>query len=182
MKQYNEAISYEASDIGYRVYLNQNEWSALNGEKISHDTYEQLALDVCKQLEKTLPDLIAARKSELIQQSKENLADFFKKAKLISDVHENKECEYSVTLEKQDRLSSLIKNKEYAQINGLPFTAYWNSCGNPGEEWELDELERLSAQIYRYVQPYVLKQQQYEFLVQKCLSLKELELLHEFDI
>ena len=177
MVSYNESLSYNVREDGYDIYFEDTKWTYLTGAKMGKECYEKQAIKMCKNLEDTVnsDNILNLRKCEKINTSKEILQNFLAEKTLISDCHNAQSAEYSVSLEKQNLLSNLIKNKEYAESNGLEFKSYWNSKGMVCEEWTLSELQKLSLQIYNFVQPYVKTQQEFEKNIKECASISEID-------
>lgn len=177
MVRYNESLSYDVKEDGYDIYFEDIKWTYLIGAKMGKECYEKQAIKMCKNLEDTVnsDNILNLKKYEKINTSKEILQNFLADKTLISDCHSEQGAEYSVSLEKQNLLSNLIKNKEYAELNGLEFKAYWNSKGMVCEEWTLSELQKLSLQIYNFVQPYVKIQQEFEKNIKECTSISEID-------
>lgn len=178
MEIFSDELSYKVTKKGCEIYLGNLLWASQSGDELGEEKWRQIAVQMCKSMKEasiSMKSIIEKRKEEMIQKSKESLHAFLNSKVLISDCHGGFDAEYSVGLEKQNRLHTLIRDAEYAGEKNVEFISYWNARGLPGEKWTLGELKKLSIQIYNFLQPYIRIQQNYENNVINCSTLDELD-------
>lgn len=165
MTVFSNELSYEVLENGYDIYLNGKKWMVQHEPNIPFPelSYEENAIKQCEELDETVnPEkILKAYKDSKITGLKSNLESFLLETSIVSSCH-GADKRYSVSKEKQQLLAALIQKKEYAVENEIEFIALWNAKGEVAEEYELEELQQLSIEIYSYVQTYVTKQQQIE--------------------
>ena len=120
------------------------------------------------------PKLPTAKK-ELIELSKSLLAAYLINNPLKSTVKYEDGRFYNVTLEKQNLLYSNIVAYQVAQQAGMEYPLIWNSVGEVGEPWTIEEILRLSVEVRDYVSPLIAQQQEIEKIINKCKSIEELQ-------
>lgn len=138
--------------------------------------------------EKTIKQM----KTEMIEKTKVNLSNYLNTHPLVSSAKGGVELEYSVSLDKQNQLTSAIANyiskalpyivsnslsegqtlEEY--MDTLPIPLLWNSKGDTCEQWKYSELNQLKNEIFDYVMPIVEHQRKLEKTISSCTTQEEL--------
>jgi hypothetical protein len=111
-------------------------------------------------------------KSYYISKSKQNLADYFKTATIISECHGLVGKEYSINEDKQNRLTQMISMTMLAiQMKNTLFKPSWNATGESCDyTWTLTELQQLAFEMEAVVRPLVSKQQEVENKIKECTT------------
>lgn len=181
--KFSEQLSYEIFEDGYELHLNGERWMVQHEPNILFPelSYEENAVKHCEMVQDEIdPVKVLERQKEFkVSQLKENLAEFLKSASITSKCHNPKGAEYSVTLEKQSILDSIIEKTIYAQENDIEFTPLWNAKNEVSEPYTLEELQTLRLEIYNFVSEYVTQQQEMEKDIRK---LKTSEEVSKYDI
>ena len=181
MKKFSNQLSYEITEDGYDIYLDGVKWICQHEPYIPDPTltYEENALRQCEELDAGVnPEKILARKKEeKIQLTHDELEKFLADSYVEVNVKGVLQ-QYSVTKEKQNLLAVLIQRKQYCESNDIDFDAMWNTRGGKAECYTLDELEQVSIAIYAYVQPFTIKQQEFEERIKDCNTLEELDAIN----
>ena len=119
--------------------------------------YESRELDTSEEL---LDDLKARR----IAQTREDLARYLEENPLVSSCKGGVEKKYTVTLEKQNQLTSTVadflSNALPAILTGISIEEvdspiYWNAQGETCELWTYSEIYQLKNEMMAYVRPIV---------------------------
>ena len=119
--------------------------------------YESRELDTSEEL---LDDLKARR----IAQTREDLARYLEENPLVSACKGGIEKKYTVTLEKQNQLTSTVadflSNALPIILAGTPIEQidlpiYWNAQGDICEKWAYAEIYQLKNEMMSYVRPIV---------------------------
>lgn len=142
-------------------------------EEIDGKLYERRELDTSEEL---LDELKARR----IAQTREDLAKYLEENPLISRCKGGVEKKYTVTLEKQNQLTSTIADfltnvlpnlvKALASssgLDGLNIPLYWNAQGETCELWKYSEILQLKNEMMAYVRPIVEYQRYLEATIMK---------------
>lgn len=131
--------------------------------------------------------------TEKIVQTKTNLNNFLNTHPLASTAKGGVELLYSVSLDKQNQLTSVIADyiskalplmllnpiqegqdvMEY--MDSLDISLSWNSRGETCEEWKYSELYQLKNEIMAYVMPIVEHQRKLEKDIMNCTTQEELK-------
>lgn len=115
----------------------------------------------------SLPDRKAARAAE----SKAVLAQYLEDHPLYwSDGRR-----YSVTMEKQSLLTSVLARYQIAAAAGQALELRWNATGEECTVWEYEALAALALDIAAYVETFVSRQQALEVEIMAAESREELE-------
>lgn len=119
--------------------------------------------------------LFEERKKSLINQSKQNLADYLACHTVTSTCH-GEAAKYSITSEKQSYLASMIMTTQMAQTAGIAYKPSWNASGQACTyDWTLEQLQQLAFEIESVVRPLVSKQQMMEMQLSAAETLEALE-------
>ena len=147
---YKEVVPYDVPvDTRYRYISTYEERDG----KI----YETRVLDDSEEL---LDDLKARR----IAQTREDLARYLEENPLVSSCKGGVEKKYTVTLEKQNQLTSTVadflSNALPIILAGTPIEqidlpVYWNAQGDICEKWTYAEIYQLKNEMMSYVRPIV---------------------------
>ena len=133
--------------------------------------YESRELDTSEEL---LDDLKARR----IAQTREDLARYLEKNPLVSACKGGIEKKYTVTLEKQNQLTSTVadflSNALPIILAGTPIEQidlpmYWNAQGDICEKWTYAEIYQLKNEMMSYVRPIV----EYQRYLEKTIMEQE---------
>lgn len=127
--------------------------------------------DVVKTEPMITPEQIETHKSERIQESKVQLAQWLNDNPFLYTDGKY----YSCTEEKQSLLNSNLASYERATKAGIEYPLKWNSTGNECELWEYADLLALSLSIATYVAPKVLQQQNIELQIKACDIIDEID-------
>ncbi len=142
--------------------------------------YERRELDTSEEL---LDDLKARR----IAQTKDDLASYLKDNPLVSTCKDGIEKEYTVTLEKQNQLTSTVadflSNALPIILAGTPIEQidlpiYWNAQGDICEKWTYAEIFQLKNEMMSYVRPIVEYQR---YLEKTIMEQKAQDKIYELD-
>lgn len=114
---------------------------------------------------------IEAAKADMIQRSKELLAEWLSRNPMLYTDGNY----YSVTEEKQSLLNSNLASYERAKAAGIDYPLKWNSTGAECTEWEYSELLALSLSIAAYVAPKVATQQAIELEIKAAETMEQLD-------
>lgn len=138
-------------------------------------------------------DTIKKIQNEMIIKTKSNLFKYLDSHPLVSKVKDNTEMEYSVSLDKQNQLTSIISDymskalpyiiSESIQdmqslmsfMDELPIPLFWNSRGETSREWKYSELYQLKNEITDYVKPIIEYQRKLEKEIINCKTQQELK-------
>ena len=112
-------------------------------------------------------------KEKLILALKSNLSDYLLDNPLQSTVKYSEGRLYSVTLEKQQQLTSKLLLYNLYTSQNIPYQLTWNDTGNICESWSSEELSTLSMQIDAYVTPLVKMQQTIEVKIKDSTSIED---------
>jgi len=82
---------------------------------------------------------------------------------------------YTVTLEKQNLLSSQLGLAAIAMQAGKPFPLEWSETGGESEEWTFENLSMLAFVIAEYVRPLVNAQKHVEATLLRVESEEEIQ-------
>lgn len=115
----------------------------------------------------SLPDHKAARVAE----SKDALAVYLEDHPLLWSDGKR----YSVTMEKQTLLTSVLARYQIAAAAGFPPELRWNASGEECTVWAYEDLAALALAIAAYVEPLVSRQQALEVEIMAAQSREELE-------
>ena len=107
----------------------------------------------------TSEELLDELKARRIKQTKIDLEKYLEENPLVSSCKDGIEKKYTVTLEKQNQLTTIISD-----YLSLEIPLYWNAQGETSEEWTYDEICKLRKEMINYVRPIV------EY--QRCLEAK----------
>ena len=121
-------------------------------------------------LKEMFKDNLQIRKEEKIEESKQLLKKWLEDNPLESSVT-GKKAFYTVTEEKQVLLTQNLMLAQLTQAS----TTTWNCQGNICEEWSVEDLSKLAAEIEAYVRPKIKKQQEYEVQINECTTVEEVE-------
>ena len=133
--------------------------------------YENRELDTSEEL---LNDLKARR----IAQTREDLARYLEENPLVSACKGGIEKKYTVTLEKQNQLTSTVadflSNALPIILAGTPIEQidlpiYWNAQGDICEKWTYGEIYQLKNEMMSYVRPIV----EYQRYLEKTIMEQE---------
>ena len=133
--------------------------------------YENRELDTSEEL---LNDLKARR----IAQTREDLARYLEENPLVSACKGGIEKKYTVTLEKQNQLTSTVadflSNALPIILAGTPIEQidlpiYWNAQGDICEKWTYAEIFQLKNEMMSYVRPIV----EYQRYLEKTIMEQE---------
>lgn len=117
---------------------------------------------------------LEAHKKYLIDKSKKDLETYLETYPLASTAHGGIEGIYSVTLEKQNMMTSnYLSWKLETQINPNAILT-WNETGKKYEEWTEEEFLQLVLEIKNYVKPKIEMQQSYEEMINNATSKDEI--------
>lgn len=134
-------------------------------------------------------------KTEKIAQTKVNLANYLEQNPLTSTIKYGTERQYTVTLDKQNQLTSTIldylskalfafitkpmsmRQNIIQYLDGLNFPLTWNSKGDTCTNWKYSELCQLKNEINEYVAPIVEYQRKLEKQITECTTQEELKLI-----
>lgn len=117
------------------------------------------------------PDALEEAKADKIAKSKTDLADYLETHPLQWTDGEY----YSITAEKQQRLTSKIMAATMAQTLSTEYTLTWNSTGEVCKEWTLQDLSALAFAIDARVTALVTYQQTQEVAMRNAATLEDLE-------
>ena len=140
-------------------------------EEIDGKLYETRVLDDSEEL---LDDLKARR----IAQTREDLARYLEENPLVSTCKGGIEKKYTVTLEKQNQLTSTVadflSNALPIILAGTPIEQidlpiYWNAQGDICEKWTYAEIFQLKNEMMSYVRPIV----EYQRYLEKTIMEQE---------
>lgn len=140
-------------------------------EEIDGKLYETRVLDDSEEL---LDDLKARR----IAQTREDLARYLEENPLVSTCKGGIEKKYTVTLEKQNQLTSTVadflSNALPAILAGISIEEvdspiYWNAQGETCELWTYSEIYQLKNEMMAYVRPIV----EYQRYLEKTIMEQE---------
>lgn len=140
-------------------------------EEIDGKLYETRVLDDSEEL---LDDLKARR----IAQTREDLARYLEENPLVSTCKGGIEKKYTVTLEKQNQLTSTVadflSNALPIILAGTPIEQidlpiYWNAQGDICELWTYAEIFQLKNEMMSYVRPIV----EYQRYLEKTIMEQE---------
>ena len=140
-------------------------------EEIDGKLYETRVLDDSEEL---LDDLKARR----IAQTREDLAIYLEENPLVSTCKGGIEKKYTVTLEKQNQLTSTVadflSNALPIILAGTPIEQidlpiYWNAQGDICEKWTYAEIFQLKNEMMSYVRPIV----EYQRYLEKTIMEQE---------
>ena len=161
---YKEVVPYDVPvDTRYRYISTYEERDG----KI----YETRELDTSEEL---LDDLKARR----IAQTREDLAKYLEENPLVSSCKGGVEKKYTVTLEKQNQLTSTVadflSNALPIILAGTPIEQidlpiYWNAQGDICEKWTYAEIYQLKNEMMSYVRPIV----EYQRYLEKTIMEQE---------
>lgn len=126
-------------------------------------------------LNETQNDELQNIKDYKISDSKYFLSEYLKNHPLISSCHGDTKAKYNATLEKQNLMVNRYMTYTFEKNIGLNPTLRWNAAGEELEEWTEEEFVQLILEIKNYVEPLVLKQQEYEKQIKKCRTIEELD-------
>ena len=140
---YKEVVKFDAPiDTRFKYIFTYEEKDGKIFENRKLDTNEEL-----------LDDLKVRR----IEQTKKDLARYLEENPLVSSCKDGIEKKYTVTLEKQNQLTTVISD-----YLSLEIPLYWNAQGETSEEWTYDEICKLRKEMVAYVRPIVEYQRQLE--------------------
>lgn len=136
-----------------------------------------------KQLLKTkkenqLLQQLSSFKKDKIALSKNLLSNFLINNPLISSCHNGEIARYNVTLEKQNLMLLTYNNYQIEKQTGYNSTLKWNATGQLYEEWTEEEFLQLLQEIKTYIEPFILKQQEYEMQINNCTTIEELKAIN----
>ena len=114
---------------------------------------------------------VSNSKSDRIQQSKTDLANYLA-AHPLQWTDGNY---YSITAEKQAKLTSKIMAVTMAQTLSQPYNLTWNSTGEICTEWTLSDLSALAFAIDQRVTALVSYQQEKEVAMRNAQTQEELD-------
>ena len=170
---YKEVVPYDVPvDTRYRYISTYEERDG----KI----YETRVLDDSEEL---LDDL----KTRRITQTREDLARYLEENPLVSSCKGGVEKKYTVTLEKQNQLTSTVadflSNALPAILAGVAIEAvdspiYWNAQGETCELWTYSEIYQLKNEMMAYVRPIVEYQR---YLEKTIMEQKTQDKIYELD-
>ena len=156
---YKEVVKFDAPiDTRFKYIFTYEEKDGKIFENRKLDTNEEL-----------LDDLKVRR----IEQTKKDLARYLEENPLVSACKGGVEKKYTVTLEKQNQLTSTVadflSNALRIILAGTPIEQidlpiYWNAQGDICEKWAYAEIYQLKNEMMSYVRPIV------EY--QRCLEAK----------
>ena len=133
---YKEVVKFDAPiDTRFKYIFTYEEKDGKIFENRKLDTNEEL-----------LDDLKVRR----IEQTKKDLARYLEENPLVSSCKDGIEKKYTVTLEKQNQLTTVISD-----YLSLEIPLYWNAQGETSEEWTYDEICKLKREMVAYVRPIV---------------------------
>ena len=165
-KEYTEAVIDIAFKDDYGLY----NYKVVDGA-LFEVTDEEKAL---KRNEKIKAEL-TNNKQLKINESKSLLETYLANHPLISDCHNGIDAIYSVTLEKQNLMTSHYATYTIEKNLGLNPVLKWNATGAEREEWTEEEFIQLILEIKVYVEPLVSLQQSYEVQIRNCTTQEELD-------
>lgn len=140
---YKEVVKFDAPiDTRFKYIFTYEEKDGKIFENRKLDTNEEL-----------LDDLKVRR----IEQTKKDLARYLEENPLVSSCKDGVEKKYTVTLEKQNQLTTVISD-----YLSLEIPLYWNAQGEASEEWTYDEICKLKREMVAYVRPIVEYQRHLE--------------------
>ena len=149
-------------------------------EEIDGKLYETRVLDDSEEL---LDDLKARR----IAQTREDLARYLEENPLVSACKGGIDKKYTVTLEKQNQLTSTVadflSNALPAILAGVAIEEvdspiYWNAQGETCELWTYSEIYQLKNEMMAYVRPIVEYQR---YLEKTIMEQKAQDKIYELD-
>ena len=140
---YKEVVKFDAPiDTRFKYIFTYEEKDGKIFENRKLDTNEEL-----------LDDLKVRR----IEQTKKDLARYLEENPLVSSCKDGVEKKYTVTLEKQNQLTTVISD-----YLSLEIPLYWNAQEETSEEWTYDEICKLRKEMVAYVRPIVEYQRHLE--------------------
>lgn len=83
--------------------------------------------------------------------------------------------QYTVTLKKQNLLSSQFTLYTIANSLGQSYQFRWNATGEECTDWTLENISAFALSMGVYVQPYVSYQQAKEIEIKNCATVEEVE-------
>ena len=176
---YKPVIEDDNNTIGYKTirYIEEN----------NNNIYIRYKID---NSDATIKEI----QTEKIAQLKTNLANFLTSHPLASTAKGGVESLYTVTLEKQNQLASVMLDyiskalpnllnlslddqslMDYMDNLNIPLT--WNSKGDVSEDWKYSELYQLKNEINEYVAPIIEHQRKIEKEILSCSTQEELKLI-----
>lgn len=114
---------------------------------------------------------LAARKVELIAESKTQLSDYL----LCHPMQWTDGQYYAITAEKQQQLTSKIMSATLAAQTSTPYSLTWNATGEECQAWTLENLTALAFAIDARVTSLVSYQQAQEVAMREASTLEALE-------
>ena len=130
---YKEVVKFDAPiDTRFKYIFTYEEKDGKIFENRKLDTNEEL-----------LDDLKVRR----IEQTKKDLARYLEENPLVSSCKDGIEKKYTVTLEKQNQLTTVISD-----YLSLEIPLYWNAQGETSEEWTYDEICKLRKEMIKLIE------------------------------
>lgn len=130
--------------------------------------------EILNELKESESDYLESYKKEKICKSKKDLELYLETHPLTSTAHGGVEGIYSVTLEKQNMMTTnYLSWKLETQINPNAILT-WNETGKKYEEWAEEEFLQLVLEIKNYVKPKIEMQQSYEEMINNATSKDEI--------
>ncbi len=169
-------FTYQINNNNYTIIQGSNIISGLLNANNTNSAEEQVQTLIKIQilLNNSTYDLKDVKQA-YINLSKILLEEYLANNPIKSRVHNGIEKCYSIKSEKQNYLSSEIIMAQMAQLNNMPYQPSWNATGEScSYNWTLEELMQLAFEISQAVKPLVLKQQEFEDIINNCTTAEEL--------
>lgn len=108
-----------------------------------------------------------------IRQSKEDLAQYLEEHPLTSNCHGGVVGTYSITDEKQMRMTQTLVAYQTDIALGNTSEITWNETGSYCEKWEPNDFITLVNTVRELVKPLIALQQHIEVDIKKCTTIEE---------
>lgn len=160
---------YNKTDIGDGIIFS-------NDESVEDEDNNKLDIHFKNEsLDEIRESMIDELKTEKIKKSKQLLSQFLEENPLVSSCHNNKECTYSITLEKQSLMMSQYMTYQIEKQVNPDAVLTWNESGEECEVWTEEEFLQLVLEVKHYVYPVVSYQQSLEKSIKNVTTIKELD-------
>lgn len=121
--------------------------------------------------------LLAQKKEDSINYSKELLAEFLSNHPLASSARGGKKAFYTVTQSKQQQMYDTYSRYQNTKRINPNAKLYWNASGDISEEWNEDEYLLLMSEIEEFIRPLVIRQQEIENRIKAANTFEEVDLI-----
>lgn len=164
--------------IKYPMIRNENQTHVYYIDEdgnIQKATEEMIAEELNEIHEATITAMDLTKLKQLkIQESKDKLAVWCADNPIVIDIKGSGIAgTYTVTKEKQDELSKMLKLIDAAQELGVELKPTWNETGKQCEIYTKHQLQQLSLAIMAHVYPNIEKQRMIEVEIMKCETPQE---------